>query len=162
VFDYDYGEIARILGTKQDNARQLASRARRHVGDRRPRFTTSDEERQELAHRFFAAAQEGDLAGLEALLAPDVTLTGDGGGKAPALARALSGRNRVARTLRNWSRFGKKLGVTFDETEVNGAPGAIVRDGEGGIISVMSLEIEGGQIRAITGVVNPDKLAHLA
>ena len=84
--------------------RQLATRARRHVEQRRPRFQTTREQRDELARRFFAAAEHGDLAGLEALLAHDVELTGDGGGKVPALARPLRGRSRVARTLINWLR----------------------------------------------------------
>ena len=89
VFDYGYGEIAAIVGKSEDNTRQLAARARRHVEERRPRFEASREQRDELARRFFAAAQEGDLGGLEALLAHDVVLHGDGGGKAPALARAV-------------------------------------------------------------------------
>ena len=92
VFDYGYGEIARIVGKSEDNVRQLATRARAHVDAGRPRFQTSREQRDELARRFFAAATEGDLAGLEALLAHDVVLTGDGGGKVPALGRPLQGR----------------------------------------------------------------------
>src|SRR5262249_44328521 len=96
VFDYGYPEIAAIVGKREDNVRQLATRARRHVGERRPRFQTTREQQDELAARFFEAAQQGDLAGLEALLAHDVELTGDGGGKAPALAQTLHGRSRVA------------------------------------------------------------------
>src|SRR5919206_421846 len=76
VFDYDYGEIAAIVGTTEQNARQLAVRARRHVAERRPRFQTTREQRDELARRFFAVTEQGDLAGLEALLAHDVELTG--------------------------------------------------------------------------------------
>src|SRR5207248_2047074 len=102
VFDYGYEEIARIVGKNEDNVRQLATRARRHVEQRRPRFQTSREQRDELARRFLAAAQTGDLAGLEALLAHDVVLAGDGGGKVPALARSLSGRSRVAHILLGW------------------------------------------------------------
>ena len=98
VFDYDYAQIAQIIGKSQDNVRQLATRARRRVEQGRPRFETTREQRDELAERFFAAAEQGDLAGLEALLAHDVELTGDGGGKAPALAHTLRGRSRVART----------------------------------------------------------------
>jgi len=79
--------------------RQIATRARCQVKQRRPRFQTTREQRDELARRFFAAAEQGDLAGLEALLAHDVELTGDGGGKVPALARSLRGRSTVARTL---------------------------------------------------------------
>ena len=99
VFDYGYAEIAEIVGKSEDNARQLAARARRRVEEGRPRFEASREQREELARRFFAAAQEGDVAALEALLANDVVLHGDGGGKVPALARALYGSRRVARTL---------------------------------------------------------------
>jgi RNA polymerase sigma-70 factor (ECF subfamily) len=161
VFDYGYDEVARIVGTSEQNARQLATRARRHVAEDRPRFESSKERRAELARRFFAAAREADLAGLEALLAADVTLQGDGGGKAPAIARALHGRNRVARTLRNWMRFGNKIGGTITEVEVNGQPGGLVRDAEGTLLAVMTLEIADGEIRAIRSVVNPDKLSHL-
>src|SRR4051794_38119710 len=82
VFDYGYPQVAAIVGKSEDNVRQLASRARRHVEQGRPRFQTSREQRQELAERFFQAAEQGDLAGLESLLAHDVELTGDGGGKA--------------------------------------------------------------------------------
>ena len=101
VFDYGYPEIAAIVGKSDDNVRQLATRARRHLQQRRPRFQTTREQRDELARRFFAAADQGDLAGLEALLAHDVELTADGGGKVPALGRSLRGRTRVARTLIN-------------------------------------------------------------
>src|SRR3954452_8792106 len=105
VFDYGYPEIAGIVGKSEDNVRQLATRARRHVEQGRPRFQTTREQRDELARRFFEAAEQGDLAGLEALLASDVKLTGDGGGKAPAAARSLRGRSRVARALIGWVRL---------------------------------------------------------
>ena len=161
VFDYGYDEVAGIVGTSEQNARQLTSRARRLVGEGRPRFQSSAEQRDELARRFFAAAREGDVAGLEALLAPDVSLRGDGGGKAPALARALHGRSRVARTLAAWLRQAERMDVTINETEVNGRPGALMQDRDGNVVSVLALEIEDGEIRAIHGVVNPDKLRHV-
>ncbi|MGA2012688.1 MAG: RNA polymerase sigma-70 factor [Solirubrobacteraceae bacterium] len=162
VFDYGYPEIAQIIGKSEDNVRQLASRARRHVEERRPRFQTSREQREELVQRFLAAAREGDLAGLEAVLAHDVVLTGDGGGKAPAPARSLRGRARVARTLRNWMRFSSRLpGFTLRAIEVNGGPGVMAQDGRQRLISVWSLEIADGEIRGIGSIVNPDKLAHL-
>ena len=114
VFDEPYDRIAEIVGTSEQNARQLATRARRHVEERRPRFEASREQREELATRFFAAAEEGDLQGLEELLAHDVVFHGDGGGKAPAAARAIHGRAKVARSLiagmRTLGRFG---GVTI-------------------------------------------------
>jgi RNA polymerase sigma-70 factor (ECF subfamily) len=162
VFDYRYPEIATIVGKSEDNVRQLATRARRHVEQRRPRFQTTPEHRDELARRFFAAAEQGDLAGLEALLAHDVELTGDGGGKAPALARTLRGRSRVARTLINWHRLVPRLpGVSLRPVQVNGAPGALYLDPQRRLVSVVALEIAGGQITNISAIVNPDKLAHL-
>lgn len=162
VFDYDYGEVAGIIGKSEENVRQLVSRARRHLEEGRPRFQTSRERRDELARRFFAAVDDGDLDGLEALLADDVVLTGDGGGKVPALARPLSGRSRVARALRNWLRFGDRIpGASIRPAEVNGGPGALLLDGEQRLIAVWSLEIGDGGIERIASVVNPDKLAHL-
>ena len=162
VFDYGYDEIARIVGKSEDNARQLAARARRHVEERRPRFETTREERDRLAGRFFAAAGEGDLPALEALLAHDVALHGDGGGKVPALARSLHGRSRVARTLANWARQGARAGgVQLRRVEVNGQPGALALDREGRVISVMALDIADGRIQAVSSIVNPDKLRHV-
>ena len=162
VFDYGYGEIAAIVGKTEANVRQLATRARAHVEAGRPRFQTSREQRDELARRFFAAAREGDLAGLEALLADDVVLTGDGGGKVPALGRPLAGRARVAHTLMTWARLGARIaGASLREVEVNGMPGALLLDGEGRLIGVWELEIGGGQIQGINSIVNPEKLAHL-
>jgi RNA polymerase sigma-70 factor (ECF subfamily) len=162
VFDYGYEEIARIVGKNEDNVRQLATRARRHVEQRRPRFQTSREQRDELARRFVAAAQTGDLAGLEALLAHDVVLTGDGGGKVPALARSLRGRSRVARALLNWVRLAARIpGVSMRPVEVNAGPGALLLDGQGRIISVWALDIAGEEIQSVGAIVNPDKLAHL-
>lgn len=162
AFDYGYGEIAEIVGKSEDNARQLAARARRHVEERRPRFDASREQRDALADRFFAAAQEGELDALEALLAEDVELYGDGGGKVPALARVLSGRDRVKRTLANWGRQRRRLpDVTMQRVNVNGQPGALVLDDEGRVFSVFALDICDGRVQSIRSIVNPDKLRHL-
>jgi RNA polymerase sigma-70 factor (TIGR02957 family) len=162
VFDYGYAEIAQIIGKNEDNVRQLASRARSHVDAGRPRFQSSREQRDELARRFFAAATQGDLAGLEALLAHDVVLTGDGGGKVPALGHPVAGRARVAQTLMSWIRLGSRVpGSSMREVEVNGMPGALLLDGEGRLVGVWELEIGGGEIQGVNSVVNPDKLAHL-
>ncbi len=162
VFDYGFAEIAAIVGKSEDNVRQLASRARRSVQQRRPRFQTTREQREELAARFFEAAEQGDLAGLQELLAADVRLTGDGGGKVPALARTLHGRDSVARTLIDWLGDGARLpGVSLRSVEVNGAPGALVFDGGQLLIGVLALDIAGGQVRSIGSIANPDKLAHL-
>jgi RNA polymerase sigma-70 factor (TIGR02957 family) len=162
VFDYGYDEVAEIVGKSEDNARQLAARARRHVAEGRPRFEASREQRDELARRFFAAAGEGDFDGLETLLAEDVVLHGDGGGKVPALARALFGSRRVARTLSAWFRQGARMpGASLRQVEVNGQPGALMLAGDGGVIGVMALDIDGGQIQGIASIVNPDKLRHV-
>jgi RNA polymerase sigma-70 factor (TIGR02957 family) len=162
VFDYGYPQIAAIIGKSEDNVRQLASRARRQVEQGRPRFQTTREQRDELGRRFFQAAEQGDLAGLESLLAHDVQLTGDGGGKAPALARTLRGRSRVARILMGWLSPETRLrGIRLHPTEVNGGPGALVFDDHQRLVGVTALEIADGEIKAIRSVANPDKLAHL-
>src|SRR5436190_12647446 len=162
VFDYRYDEIAPIVGKSEDNVRQLASRARKHVAEGGPRFTTSREQRDELARKFFVAAQEGDLGELEALLAHDVVLTGDGGGNVPALARSLHGRSRVAHTLLNWIKLGTRIpGASMRPVEVNGAPGTLLIDGDERLIAVWALEIGHGQIQSVNSIVNPEKLAHL-
>jgi RNA polymerase sigma-70 factor (TIGR02957 family) len=162
VFDEPYDRIAEIVGTSEQNARQLVTRARRHVEQRRPRFEASQEQQEELAARFFAAAEEGDLEGLEELLAHDVVLRGDGGGKAPALARALHGRAKVARTLvRGLRAAGRIGGFSSHREDVNGQPGALFFDREDKLIAVMILDIAEGQIQAVSSIVNPDKLQHL-
>ena len=162
VFGYGYPEITDIVGKSEDNVRQLAARARQHVKTRRPRFSTTREQQQELVQRFFAAAQQGDLAGLEALLAHDVELTGDGGGKVPALARSLRGRSRVAHTLTNWLRLLSKFPqVSVRPVEVNGDPGALFLDDQERLLAVWALDVAEGQVIGIRSIVNPDKLAHL-
>lgn len=162
VFDYRYEEIASIISKSENNVRQLASRARKHVREGRPRFETSREQQQELTRRFFAAAQEGDLGALEAVLAHNVVLTGDGGGKVPALARSLHGRARVARALLNWVKLGTRIpGAAMRPVEVNGSPGALLLDGDGRLIAVWALQIGHRQIQSVSSIVNPEKLAHL-
>jgi RNA polymerase sigma-70 factor (TIGR02957 family) len=161
VFDYGYPEIAEIVGKSEDNVRQLATRARRRVEERRPRFQTTREQRDELARRFFQAAHQGDLAGLEGLLAHDVELTGDGGGKVPALARPLRGRSRVARALVNSRLSARAPGVSLRPVQVNGGPGALYLDAQQRLVAVVALDIAGGLITHINSIANPDKLKHL-
>ena len=161
VFDEPYDRIAEIIGTTAQNARQITTRARRHVEERRPRFEASREQQEELATRFFAAAEEGDLEGLEELLAHDVVLRGDGGGKAPALKRALHGRATVARTLVAGMRAFARMGLIVRRDQVNGQPGALFVDREGRLIGVVTLDVAEGQIQGVSSVVNPDKLRHL-
>src|SRR5256714_298225 len=162
VFDYEYPGIAPMVGKSEDNVRQLATRARRHVEQRRPRFQTTREKRDELARRFFAAAGRGDLGELEALLAHDVVLTGDGGGKVPAITRPVRGRSRVMRTLLSWRKILLRTpGVSVRLVEVNRGPGALFLDAADRLVGVWSLEVAQGQIQGINSIVNPEKLAHL-
>ena len=129
VFCYPYAEIASILGRSEESVRQLASRARRHLEERRPRMATHGSAREELTRRFLDAVRDGDLAGLEALLAKDVVLTADGGGKVPALARSVHGRRSVAKVLGIWARVLDRLpAVTLRAVEVNAGPGVLVLD----------------------------------
>jgi RNA polymerase sigma-70 factor (TIGR02957 family) len=162
VFDYSYDEVAAVIGTSEVNARQLAARARRHVAERRPRFTASREQRDRLAQRFFAAIREGDLAGIESLLAEDVVLRGDGGGKVATRGSALHGRTRVARSMHAWAT--QRLAaaaVAVRYVEVNGQPGALILDEDGRLLSVMALDVADERVQGVTFVVNPDKLRHL-
>jgi RNA polymerase sigma-70 factor (TIGR02957 family) len=162
VFDYPYPQIAEIVGKSEANTRQLAARARRHVEDGRPRFDASREQREELTARFLEAFQDGNLEALEELLAEDVELHGDGGGKVPALARPLFGRSRVARTLSAWAKAAIRIGgLTMRHVDVNGQPGAITFDGDGNVINVVSFDVVDGRIQALRSIVNPDKLDHL-
>jgi RNA polymerase sigma-70 factor (ECF subfamily) len=161
VFDEPYDRIAEIVGTSEQNVRQLATRARRHVKRGRPRFEASREQRDELATRFFAAAEDGDLEGLEELLAHDVVLRGDGGGKAPAAARPVHGRAKVARALIGGLRANARFGIALRREQVNGQPGAVFLDREGRLIGVVSLDVAEGQVQGVSAIVNPDKLRHL-
>jgi hypothetical protein len=133
---------------------------RRHVEDRRPRFQTTREQHDELTARFFAAVQHGDLAKLEALLARDVEMAGDGGGKVPAFVRPIRGRTRVARTLVD-SIIPRLSEVSFRLAEVNGGPGALYLDAQQRLIGVVALDFTGDQITSINSIVNPEKLTHL-
>jgi RNA polymerase sigma-70 factor (TIGR02957 family) len=162
VFDYSFDEVAGIVDKRADAVRQIAVRARREVDAQRPRFEASREEREALADRFFAAVQEGEVAELEALLAQDVVLHGDGGGKAPALARPLYGARRAARVFGSWRKFAARIGpIELRRVTVNGQPGALLYDAEGRVINAMALDIAEGQIQAVRSIVNPDKLRHL-
>jgi RNA polymerase sigma-70 factor (TIGR02957 family) len=162
VFDYGYDDISEIVGKSEAACRQLAVRARRHVEEERPRFEASRRDQDELARRFMTATQTGDLDGLEALLAHDVALHGDGGGKVRAVTRPIFGRRQVARNvLRFMQVVGGIEGFSTRPVEVNGHPGALGFDGQERILFALSLDIADGQIQGIRGIVNPDKLRHL-
>jgi RNA polymerase sigma-70 factor (ECF subfamily) len=161
VFGYEYAEVATMVDKTEANCRQLAARARKHVQQDRPRFEASTAARTELASRFFAAAEGGDMDGLVSLLAGDAVFYGDGGEKGSGLPAPVVGRDRVARVVMGLGRRAKALGVTRRPVEINGDPGAMFLDQDGGLISLLSLEIVDGQAQTIRGFVNPDKIAHL-
>ena len=161
VFDYGYDEIASIVDRTEDNCRQLYVRARRHIDEGRPRFDASQQHRDELVERFFAAAERGDLAALEEMLAADVVVYGDGGGKAPSWPKPIYGRDRVAKLIAGTLKQAHELGVVVRATHINGQPGVMFLDDEGRIGAVMSLDVADGLVQTIRGVTNPDKLQHL-
>jgi len=161
VFGYGYGEIAEVIGRSEDNARQLAVRARRRLEDRKPRFEASRERREELAERFFKAAEDGDTEGLVEMLASEVVLYGDGGGKAPAVPRPVHGRDRVGKVFAGFMKQFRTFDLTLERLEVNGQPGAAYRDAEGRLVGVAALDIADGRIQAVRSIVNPEKLGHL-
>ncbi|MFD8508768.1 RNA polymerase sigma-70 factor [Streptomyces sp. NPDC059687] len=161
VFAFGFDEIAAAVGRSEAACRQLLVRGRRHMRDGRPRFEADRQERQELAARFFDALREGDVNGLQDLLAADVSMVGDGGGKAPQLAKAVSGAGKVARLLASVFPLMARIDVTFVEAEVNGQPGAVFRDRDGLVLHTLVLEVLDGRIQTIRTVINPDKLGHL-
>lgn len=139
----------------------IAVRARRHIDAGRPRFEADRREREELAARFFDALRDGHLDALRELLAADVQMVGDGGGKAPALARGVIGADKVARVLASIFPVLVRIDARLEPREINGQPGAIVRDRDGNVVGTMTLDVLDGQIQTIRSVANPDKLRHL-
>jgi RNA polymerase sigma-70 factor, ECF subfamily len=161
VFGFGFPEVASAVGRSEAACRQLAVRARRHMDEGRPRFEADRRERKELAERFFSALREGDVDGLQELLAADVQIIGDGGGKAPALARSIIGAEKVARVLGQIFPWLARIDVTLEPREVNGQPGAIFRDRDGKVLNTLALDVLDGQIQTIRSVSNPDKLGHV-
>jgi len=161
VFAFPYPEVAAAVGRSEAACRQLAARARRHVDLGRPRFDADRRERDELAARFFDALKDGDVDALRELLAADVQMVGDGGGKAPAFARAVVGADNVARVLATAFPAMAAIEATVQQHDVNGQPGAVLRDSSDRVVGTMSLDVLDGRIQTIRSVANPDKLGHL-
>ena len=162
VFGYDYREIADATGKSGAACRQIFTRARRRIDEGRPRFETSRAEGEELTSLFLAAARGGDMAGLFDRLAPDVLFYGDSGGKGEATFIApLYGREQVAAVIAVQVRRTLELGASLTQAWVNGQPGVLARDTDGGLIAVIAFEVLDGQIQAIRAVANPDKLRHI-
>ena len=166
VFGYGYPDVAMITGKTEVNCRQIFARARQRIAagvqaPGRPPPPARRAEGEELARRFFEAAAGGDMDALLGMLAPDVTVHGDGGGKAQVARKPLAGRQQVTRHLAGLFRRGRVLGVSLRLAWVNGQPGAVAHDAEGRVVSVFGLDIAASKVQAVRSVVNPDKLGHL-
>jgi RNA polymerase sigma-70 factor, ECF subfamily len=159
VFDYPYAEIAEMVGKSEANCRQVFRKAKQYLVERRPRFTASPSEQHKLVESFLQAVTLGDVEGLTHLLAEDVTVYGDGGGKATAVREPLIGRAAVMRLLLGSMRLMPE-GGRIDIAEVNGAPALLFRAGDR-LGLVMSFVITDGVITALHNVLNPDKLVYL-
>jgi RNA polymerase sigma-70 factor, ECF subfamily len=169
VFDFSFSEVATAVERSEAACRQLAARAREHVRAARPRGATAlptrsgeiDAKHAQLISAFAAATQSGDLNALTQLLASDVRVMTDGGGKVAAALDVLDGADRAARFLVDAVRRGWRENFTLRFATINGLPGVIV-DGPGGPVQTAAFEIEGDVIRALYVVRNPDKLRHLS
>jgi RNA polymerase sigma factor (sigma-70 family) len=171
VFGYGYPDVARITGKTEVNCRQIFARARQRLaagGQARDSVPAPARraEGEELARRFFEAAAGGDMDALLGMLAPDVVLHADGGGKTQAIGKPLAGRQNVTRMLVSLLRRLRNMGASIRLAWVNGRPGAVLYDAEGRVVSVIELDTvpngDGhGVVQAMHAVVNPDKLGHL-
>lgn len=160
VFDYDFAEIASIVGKSEANCRQIARRAREAINARRPRYEPSPAKRDRLLHQFIQTVEQGDLPGLVGLLSKDIVLWSDGGGKAVAALRPIYGPEKVATFMLALARL-VQPGDEVRVTTVNGQPGLLYLD-QGRLRTVLSFHIGEGQVQAIHIVVNPDKLKPIA
>jgi RNA polymerase sigma-70 factor (ECF subfamily) len=162
VFDEDYAQVAAVLGRSEAAVRQLASRAREHVRDARPRFSISPAKASELAAAFMDAAARADVTALSALLAEDAVMVTDGGGKRKAALRVMVGRDDIIRLFQGLTWRGGMAEVEgMRLARINGAPGLLLDLADGP--ETIAIEADAaGRIAAIYAVRNPDKLAHLA
>lgn len=162
VFDFDYEEIARIVDKSEVNCRQLLTRAKKHIGEPRARFDVDPVQADRLLNRFIEATRAGDIDGLLGVLAEDITLWADGGGKVPGAAqRPIHGADAVARFVVQRARTGASLGRILRPTLINGQPGFII-DESGQPLAALVLETRGGRIHGIYAIANPDKLHALS
>jgi RNA polymerase sigma-70 factor (ECF subfamily) len=162
VFGVGFEEVAETIGRDPAACRQLASRARAHVRASRPRFPVAVERGRQIAEAFFAATRGGDMDGLRALLAEDVTVHADGGGKAPAARRPIVGIDEVVRLHTGLARIlAEKPSRLVRHAQINGLPGFVTVEGDG-TLQTTALQVEAGKVVAIYIVRNPEKLRHIA
>ena len=161
VFDYDYADIATFVGRREAACRQMFSRAKKHLADRQSRYSASPETHQRLLTSFLQVAQAGDTTSLMNLLAEDVTLWADGGGKVPGAAiHPVIGRVAVAQFSVGANRRFLPPGYRVELSEVNHQPAIIMRAGDRALL-VLTIEVEAGRVKILRFMANPDKLAHL-
>ncbi|MGW1817428.1 RNA polymerase sigma-70 factor [Streptomyces sp. NPDC002125] len=161
VFAFGFADIASAVGRSEAACHQLAVRARRHMEAGRVRFKADRKEREELAERFFDAFREGNVDGLAGLLAADVQMIGDSGGKAPQFKPVVLGAENVLRALATFAPLVISSGGLVEPCQVNGQPGSVFRDRNGQVLSTWALDVLDGQIQTIRTVNNPDKLGHV-
>jgi RNA polymerase sigma-70 factor (ECF subfamily) len=166
VFEYEYAEMAEILGLSVANCRQIFHRAKERVAERRRRFRPAPGRQRQLVERFLAATQHGDVRALASLLAEDASFTADGGGKVAASRQPIYGRENVAKLIVGLaSKATRLLGVPADDlhatiAEVNGEPAVLFLVGDR-LDTVFVCAVVGDQIDAIQAIRNPDKLAYI-
>jgi RNA polymerase sigma-70 factor (ECF subfamily) len=160
VFDFEYPEIASVLGQSESNCRQILRRARQHIKEPRPRFEASREQRDELLRRFNEASSQGNLEGLVALLSRDAVFYSDGGGKAPALPKPLYGPANIARGVLDGLKKLVPKNLVRRSVEINGQTG-IVSFLDGRPFSVFTLDVADGLISRVYVVTNPEKLKRI-
>ncbi|NBE95017.1 RNA polymerase sigma-70 factor [Nonomuraea sp. KC401] len=161
VFAFGFPDIAAAVGRSEAACHQLAARARRHMDAGRARFEVGRREREDLAERFFEAFRKGDVDELVKLLAADVTVIGDSGGKAPQWQPVIVGAENVARMLATFVPLAVRSGCIVASQQVNGQPGAVFRDRDGQVLSTWALDVLDGQVQTISTVNNPEKLGHV-
>ncbi|QAY71158.1 RNA polymerase sigma-70 factor [Xylanimonas protaetiae] len=162
VFGFGFDDVAAAVDRSEAACRQLAARARRHMAENRPRFEADRRERDELARRFFDALEHGDVDALRELLAADVQMVADGGGKGPLWGKGqFAGLDNVARILATMGPLLVRVGGLLEAHELNGQPGAILRADDGRVGGTMTIDVVDGRVQTIRSVTNPDKLGHL-
>jgi RNA polymerase sigma-70 factor, ECF subfamily len=161
VFGYRFEEIAPIVDRSEAGCRQIAVRARRRLEPDLPRFDSDPRRRIEVAEQFLNAFRDGDIDALMHLVARDAVFVGDGGGKAAALPEPIHGRDRVVHLVRAFANQNRRLNLRFEPVLVNAQPGAVVRDLDGLVVTVLGFDIVDGAVHTIRSIVNPDKIGHL-
>jgi RNA polymerase sigma-70 factor, ECF subfamily len=161
VFGYQFDEIGAIVDRSEAGCRQIAVRARRRLDPERPNFDSDPRERSQIAGQFLSAFRDGDIDALLHLVSEEAVFVGDGGGKAAALPEPIYGRDRVVHLLRAFANQNRRLNLRFEPALVNAQPGAVVRDLDGLVVTVIALDIADGAVQTIRSIVNPDKIGHL-